>query len=286
MSEIFLVPLLAALALILITSPLGCFIVWHRMAMFGDSLAHATILGVATGLIIGMPVSYSTMLVCGLFAIILVFLNRQKNIAIDSYLGVLSHSTLALGVLSLSLWDVRGVDLHALLFGDILAVTMDEVWEFFAMALVSNIVIWLIRKPMLKMMIDEGIARAEGERITLINLIFMLLVATVTAFCIKILGALLLSSFLVIPASTAGLIAKRLHQMIFLTVIVSLVALVFGFFFSYYQDAPFSPSIIVSAAVIFFLTFIVVHLPLNRIKSPKPVTDQSNRIEQATQTKK
>ena len=116
---------IAGIGVAIIAGAIGCFVVWRKMAYFGDSLAHSALLGVALGLVLGISTNLGTIIICTLFTILLIWLQQKQILATDTLLGILAHSALSIGMVTLSLLE-KSVDLHSYLFGDILAVTTSE----------------------------------------------------------------------------------------------------------------------------------------------------------------
>jgi zinc transport system permease protein len=199
MPDFLLNALLAGLALALVAGPLGSFVVWRRMAYFGDTLSHAALLGVALGLLLDVSPTLTVTVGCVLLAVLLVTLQQRQPLASDTLLGILAHSTLSLGLVALSfMHDVR-IDLMSYLFGDLLAVnTTDLAWIVGGSALVLALLAWLWR-PLLAITVHEELARVEGLPVAAIRLALMLLIAVVIAVAMKIVGVLLITSLLIIP---------------------------------------------------------------------------------------
>ena len=138
MIEPFLIrAIIAGIGVAIITGAIGCFVVWRKMAYFGDSLAHSALLGVALGLVLGISTNLGTMIICSVFAILLIWLQQKKVLATDTLLGILAHAALSIGMVTLSLME-RSVDLHSYLFGDILAVTNHEIYLIIFGTLISS----------------------------------------------------------------------------------------------------------------------------------------------------
>lgn len=242
--------LLAGLGVALLAGPLGCFVVWRRMAYFGDSLSHSALLGVALGLLVGMDINIGIILVCSAFAVLLVWLQRKKILATDTLLGILAHSALSLGVVAISFLDTP-VDLHAFLFGDILAVTGEDViWVFAGACAVVVSLVFLWRKLLLAT-INEDLARAEGIETLHIHLLLVAMMAVVVATSLQIVGILLITSLLIIPAATARQVADSPESMAIIATLAGHFSVVFGLYGSYRLDAPSGPSIVVASAVFF-----------------------------------
>lgn len=247
--------LLAGLALALVAGPLGSFVVWRRMAYFGDTLSHAALLGVALGLALDIAPMLAVTVGCVLIAILLVTLQRRQPLASDTLLGILAHSTLSLGLVALSyMRDVR-VDLMGYLFGDLLAVSnTDLAWMIGGSALVLVLLAALWR-PLLAITVHEELAKVEGLPVAGIRLALMLLIAVVIAVAMKIVGVLLITSLLIIPAAAAQRHARTPEQMAVGASVLGMVAVGAGLAMSWYQDTPAGPSIVVCAAAMFLLSF-------------------------------
>jgi zinc transport system permease protein len=246
--------LLAGLALALVAGPLGSFVVWRRMAYFGDTLSHGALLGVALGLILNISPALAVTLGCVLLAILLLALQQRQPLASDTLLGILAHSTLSLGLVAISFMEVR-IDLLAYLFGDLLAVgSTDLAWILGGSALVLLLLIPLWR-PLLAITVHEELARVEGLPVAAIRLALMLLIAVVIAVAMKIVGVLLITSLLIIPAAAAQRHARTPEQMAVGASALGLLAVCAGLALSWYQDTPAGPSIVISAAGLFLLSF-------------------------------
>jgi len=255
MPDFLLNALLAGLALALVAGPLGSFVVWRRMAYFGDTLSHAALFGVALGLMLDVNLTLAVAVGCVLLALLLVTLQQRQPLASDTLLGILAHSTLSLGLVSLSFMDDVRIDLMGYLFGDLLAVgPSDLAWIIGGSALVLLMLIPLWR-PLLAITVHEELAKVEGLPVAGIRLALMLLIAVVIAVAMKIVGVLLITSLLIIPAAAAQRHARTPEQMALGVSILGIVAVCLGLTLSWYEDTPAGPSIVVSAAALFLLSF-------------------------------
>lgn len=247
--------LLAGLGLALVAGPLGSFVVWRRMAYFGDTLSHAALFGVALGLLLDVAPMLAVTLCCVLLAVLLVTLQQRQPLASDTLLGILAHSTLSLGLVTLSFMSEVRIDLMGYLFGDLLAVDgRDLMWIFGGSTLVLVLLVTLWR-PLLAITVHEELARVEGLPVTTIRLALMLLIAVVIAVAMKIVGVLLITSLLIIPAAAAQRHARTPEQMAGGASLLGMLAVCAGLALSWYQDTPAGPSIVVSAAALFLLSF-------------------------------
>jgi zinc transport system permease protein len=255
MPDFLLNALLAGLALALVAGPLGSFVVWRRMAYFGDTLSHAALLGVALGFLLDLNPTLAVTVGCLLLAVLLVTLQQRQALASDTLLGILAPTTLSLGLVVLSFMDEVRIDLMGYLFGDLLAVSgTDLAWILGGCALVLALLLPLWRR-LLAITVHEELARVEGLPVAALRLALMLLIAVVIAVAMKIVGVLLITSLLIIPAAAAQRHARTPEQMAIGASFLGMLAVAAGLSLSWFQDTPAGPSIVVSAATIFLIGF-------------------------------
>lgn len=258
--DFFLRAILAGVGLALTTGPLGCFIIWRRMAYFGDTISHSALLGVALSLLFQLNLTLSVFAVAALVSILLLFLQRRQALSADALLGILSHATLAIGLVIVAFMSWVRIDLIAFLFGDILAVSRSDVAMIWGGGiLVLAAIAWLWR-PLLASTVNPELAEAEGLNPERAKLFFMLLMAVVIAIAMKIVGILLITALLIIPAATARRFAATPEMMAVFASLVGAVAVVGGLFGSLHYDTPSGPSIVVAALGLFIISL----LPLAR----------------------
>lgn len=246
--------LLAGIGVALVAGPLGCFVVWRRMAYFGDSLSHSALLGVALGFLLSIDLTIGVVFTCAALALVIVFLQEQQRFATDTLLGLLSHSALALGLVTISFLDGLRIDLMAYLFGDILSVGIaDLAWIYGGGAAVLAVlaVIW---RRMLAITVSDELARAEGVNALAVRLTFTLLLATVIAIAMKVVGILLITSLLIIPAATARRFARTPEQMAAMASLAGAISVAGGILASLLWDTPSGPSVVVAALSLFLLS--------------------------------
>ena len=196
-----------------IAGPLGCFVVWRRMAYFGNALAHSALLGVGLGALLALDLTVSTVAICLLLAVSLVLLELRRSLATDTILGILAHASLALGLIVLSFMETLRVDLMAYLFGDVLSVTRSDlawIWGGGALVLGALFAMW---SWLLRVTLDEELATAEGVPTRPVRVAFMLFMALAVAIGMKIVGILLIVALLVIPPAVARQFARTPEQM-------------------------------------------------------------------------
>ena len=254
MDDFILRALLAGLAVVCIAGPLGAFLLWRRMAYFGDTLSHSAILGVALGFLLAININLgilaSTLLVAGL----LILSQRQKKIGSDTILGILAHSALSLGLILISFVEGVRVDINAWLFGDILSVSWQDLGFIAVGVLIVLVLLIIIWKPLLSLTVHEELARVEGVNVPVISAIYTLLIAILVAIAMKVIGALLITSLLIIPAATARQASRSPEQMAIFAILIGMVAVVMGLAASYFWDTPAGPSIVVGASSLFILS--------------------------------
>ena len=245
--------LAAGLGLTLISGPLGVFVVWLRMAYFGDTLAHSALLGIALGLLMEIDLQFSVLLLTLLLAGALVALQQRSTLATDTLLGILAHGSLAIGLVAISFRDDVRVDLLAYLFGDILAVDARAVLWIWGGALSSLMVLIAIWRPLLNLCVHAELAAVDGVKVARIKLLFMLLVALVIAVAMKIVGVLLITALLIIPAASAQRFSRGPEQMAVLATLSGAMAVIGGLLASLWLDTPAGPSIVTVATLMFLI---------------------------------
>jgi zinc transport system permease protein len=263
LDDFFTRALVAGIGLALVTGPLGCFIVWRRMAYFGDTMAHSALLGVALSFLLNLNLTLGVFVVAALVSVALVLLQRWQTLSTDALLGILSHSTLAVGLVLVAFMTWVRIDLMGFLFGDILAVSAIDILVIYAGGAVVLLVLALIWRPLLAGTVNAELAEAEGMRPEVTRIVFMLLLAVVIAIAMKLVGVLLITSLLIIPAATARRLAVTPEQMAVLSALVGAAAVTGGLFGSLTYDTPSGPSIVVAALILFVLAIIV---PVERLR--------------------
>ncbi|MCB1384034.1 MAG: metal ABC transporter permease [Notoacmeibacter sp.] len=256
LDDFFLRALAAGIGVALVAGPLGCFIVWRRLAYFGDTLSHAALLGVALALLFEVNVTLAVFAVSACISMALLLLQRRASLSSDALLGLLSHSSLAIGLVVLAFMSWIRVDLMGFLFGDILAVSRVDIAVIWAGGLFVLAVLVFIWRPLFVATVNYELAQAEGMNPDRANLVFMLLMAAVIAISMKIVGVLLITAMLIIPAATARRLASGPEQMAGFAGLAGAVAVVAGLTGSLTWDTPSGPSIVVAALVLFLVSLV------------------------------
>lgn len=251
LDDFFLRAILAGVGVALVAGPLGCFIVWRRMAYFGDTLSHAALLGVALAFLLEINITLAVFAVCTIISLLLLTLQKRGGLSSDALLGLLAHSSLALGLVCLAFMTWVRMDLMGFLFGDILSVSRLDIGLIYGGGAAVLGVLVMIWQPLFAATVSADLAEAEGLKPARANLIFMVLMATVIAIAMKIVGVLLITALLIIPAATARRLATGPEQMAVLAAIAGAVAVLAGLFGSLEFDTPSGPSIVVAAMLLF-----------------------------------
>lgn len=246
--------LAAGCGIALIAGPLGSFVVWRRMAYFGDTLSHSALLGVTLGFLLGINPMIGVVAVCVALALALVALQSRRTLASDTLLGILSHGSLSLGLVALAFLETLRVDLIAYLFGDILSVTLSDLAWIYAGGAAALAGVLLLWRRLLAVTVNEDLARVEGMPVDALRLAFMLLIALVIAIAMKIVGILLITSLMIIPAATARRFARTPEGMAVAASIFGVLAVVGGLLASLNWDLPGGPSVVVAAAALFLVS--------------------------------
>ena len=269
LDDFFTRAIIAGIGVALVAGPLGCFIVWRRLAYFGDTLSHAALLGVALALLFEVNITLAVFSVSACISIALLLLQKRATLSSDSLLGLLSHSALALGLVVLAFMTWVRMDLMGLLFGDILAVSQADIAIIWLGGVVVLIILAVIWRPLFAATVNRELAEAEGMNPERANIIFMLLMAAVIAIAMKVVGVLLITAMLIIPVASARRFASGPEQMAIFAASIGAVSVVGGLFGSLEWDTPAGPSIVVAAMGLFILSLLPAFWRTS-IKGPKP----------------
>ena len=247
---------LAGIGVASAAAPLGCFVVWRRMAYFGDATAHAAILGVALSLAFSMSIFVGTVIVALLMALTVSFLSR-RGYAMDTLLGVLAHSALAFGLVSVSFLSGIRIDLMAYLFGDILAVSRSDLAVIWGGALLVILLICWRWSALLTSTLNEDLAYASGINPKREQLVLTIALAVTVAVAIKVVGVLLIAAMLIIPAAAARPLSRTPEGMAVIAGVIGTLSAVVGLRAAYVFDTPAGPSIVCVAAMTFLVSSVL-----------------------------
>ncbi|SFV36419.1 zinc transport system permease protein [Devosia crocina] len=267
LADFFSRAIVAGIGLAAVTGPLGCFVVWRRMAYFGDTMAHSALLGVAISLLLSINITFGVFVVAALVAGALLLLQRQNTLSTDALLGLLSHSSLAVGLVLVGFLTTVRFDLMGLLFGDILAVSVNDIFVIYGGGAAILAVLALNWRPLLAATVSPELAEAEGLNPEVSRIVLMLLMALVIAIAMNLVGVLLITSLLIIPAVTARRLSATPEMMALIAAGLGAMAVVGGLYGSLTWDTASGPSIVVAALMIFLISLAV---PTARLFGRRP----------------
>jgi zinc transport system permease protein len=251
MPEFLVYALLCGLGVALVAGPLGAFVVWRRLAYFGDTLAHSALLGAALGVMLEIHPLLAVAATSLVLAGALVALQTQPQLASDTLLGILSHGTLALGLVCAGLVADTRIDLWGLLFGDLLTASRSDLLAIYAVAALVLLMLWIFWRPLVFATLDETLAQVEGVPTARLRLLLMALIALVVALAMKVVGVLLITALLIIPAATSRRFSRSPEAMAVGAALLGMGAVAGGLCISYWVDTPAGPSIVLTASLMF-----------------------------------
>ena len=270
LDDFFIRAVVGGIGVAVVAGPLGCFVIWRRLAYFGDTLSHSALLGVALAFLFELNITLTVFCISVVVALLLMLLQRRASLSSDALLGLLAHSALAVGLVVLAFMTWIRVDLLGFLFGDILATTKADlamIWCGGLAVLITLIKIW---RPLFAATVSYELAAAEGTRPNFTNIVFTVLLAAVIAVSMKIVGVLLITALLIIPAAAARRFSASPEQMALIAIIIGICSVWLGLWGSLEWDTPAGPSIVVAALVCFILS--ILPLPkLNIVEQHKSV---------------
>ncbi|WMY95414.1 MAG: zinc ABC transporter permease subunit ZnuB [Arsenophonus sp.] len=247
---------LAGMLLAIVSGLLGSFIIWRRMSYFGDTLAHASLVGIAFGLLFQINLFYSVILITIIVAMLLTWLEKYPQLSIDTLLGIMAHSTLSIGLVIISLIENIRMDLITYLFGDLLSVTNEDIFLIaVGITIVCTILIWQWRN-LVSITINQDLAFIDGVKIQKLKALLMLVTAITIGIAIKFVGALIITSLFIIPSATGRQFAKTPEQMAVISIIIAMFSVTGGLLISAYYDTPTGPSVVICASSLFILSLL------------------------------
>jgi len=252
--DFFIRAIFAGIGIAFVTGPLGCFVVWRRLSYFGDTLAHSALLGVTIAYSLDFNIAVSIFFISSAIALILIQLQRKTNLPSDALLGLLAHSSLAVGLVVIGFLTFIRFDIMGLLFGDILAVNKKDLFIIWFGGALILIVLKLIWKPLFASTVNYELAEAEGLNTDRAKAIFTILLAALIAISIKLVGVLLITGMLIIPTAMARNLSDNPKKMVVFSIIGGLLSVFIGLFSSLEFNTPSGPSIIAAALFLFIIS--------------------------------
>lgn len=257
--DLFLLPFLAGLLFSFAGAPLGCFMIWRRLSFSGDMIAHASLTGVVLSVALNLPPLAGILIITVVASLFLMTHTSRGILSRDTYLALLSHGTLGLGLFFLSYVPSASSLMSRALLGDILATQAQDLWPLAGLLVLVLFFITRYWRALLSLTIHEDLALVEGLPVKRLNLYFMVLLSLTITIAAQYLGALLVTALLIIPSATARYFSETPLDMILKTCLVSFLALCLGFFLSLTLDTSTAPSLVAANIFIFLLTLIFQH---------------------------
>jgi zinc transport system permease protein len=254
----FLIRILTSGLLIsLISGPIGCLLIWRKLAFFGDAVAHSSLLGIAIGVALGIDIRVGVLSFSLLLALSMGISRRHSPLSPDTRLALLSHGALACGLIAISFFPHLRGDLNSFLFGDLLALSQTDLLHIALLGCCALIILGFYWNRFLTLILSEDIAFVEGQNTLLTRLLFFMLVGIFVAIAAKAIGVLLMTALLVIPAAAARALARSPLQMAFMASFISALSFLMGFGISYHFDLPVAATIVV-CALLFFMAISLI----------------------------
>lgn len=248
---------IAAIILVLATGPLGSFIILRRMSSFGDTLSHASILGLSISVLLDVNPFYINVLFVLLLAIVISWLEEHSFLSLDTILGVIANSSLSVGLILMSLMSNNyNIDINSYLFGDLLTVSFSDLIPLIIGSFLILVVFKYYWNKIVLMTINSELAVIDGVNLYKTRLILILITALTIGMSTKFFGVLIITSLLIIPAASAQKLSNSPEQMVFLSTLIGIFSVTGGIYLSVFFDIPTSPSIVVCASLVFFLSHI------------------------------
>jgi zinc transport system permease protein len=251
---------IAGLIMVTIAAPMGCLMVWQRLAFLSDTLGHAAVLGVGLGLLLEVSPIFGVLAVALLIVFSINRVNSFNSALSETTLAIISHTGLAAGIILIGLLPAQSVNLEAILFGDLLATTIGDLVRLLVTTVLLLLVLRHYWRSFVAVSVSREIAQAEGIEVRKIQLLMYIMIALLVAVMMKVMGVLLIAAMLVIPTTSARLFSRSPEQMVVLSGLYGLGALAGGITTSFHFDWQTGPAIVVSAAVLLLITLGITRL--------------------------
>lgn len=248
--------LLASIMIGVLCPFVGNFVVLRRMSFFSDAISHSAFAGIAVGAVLGIDLSISSVAVAILIALLIAYLSEKTNLSHDTVIGVAFSGAIATGMLIIGTLKGYRADLFAFLFGDILAITKSDLILIFITAVLTIAILMIFFKPFLQITFNRDLARVEGINVRLFEYLLFLIIAVVITVSLKIIGMILVTSLLIVPAASAKNIASSMKKLFVLSCVFGVISGVVGLIGSVLLNTSSGPTIVLVSIVIFFLTML------------------------------
>ncbi len=250
--------LIAGTLMGLTLSLLGVFVVLRKSAFFGDAVAHFAFAGIAVGFLLAVNPLLAAVVVSLILALGMGYIQSQApRQSLDTIIGIFFSGAAALGIFIIGLLEGYRVDLFQFLFGDIIAVSRVDMVVAAAITIVVIGLLLAIWRELFKVTFNREIAFISGVRVSLLDYVFLGLLAAVTAMSIKIVGIILVPALLVIPAATAKNISQNFRQMVFYSGLFGVLSVIGGLVGSFYLNTASGATIVLLSILFFVLTLVM-----------------------------
>ncbi len=256
---------LAGVVLAVLLAVLGVFVVLKRMAFFSDGIAHASLAGVAVGILLSYNPLIVALISAVFFALLIYFLEKRYGLSSDTAIGILFTSGMALGVLLISLSPGYQPELISFLFGNILAINSLELWLIVVVSVAVLAFVLLNLKSLVLLSLDKEMAYVSGVKVELLQLLIYVILAVSVVLGIKVLGIVLVSALLIMPVAIAKFFSKSFKKLLIFSVLFAELIVLLGIVLSYYRDLPTGPTIVLCGTVLFVLSAFYSHFFLRRL---------------------
>jgi zinc transport system permease protein len=250
---------IAGLIMVTIAAPMGCLMVWQRLAFLSDTLGHAAVMGVGLGLMLEVNPLLGVLAVALLIVFSLNRVNSFDTALSETTLAIISHTGLAAGIILVGLLPKQSVNLEAILFGDLLATTTADLTRLLVTTVLLLLVLRHYWRSFVAVSVSREIAQAEGIEVRKIQLLMYIMIALLVAVMMKVMGVLLIAAMLVIPTTSARLFSRSPEQMVLISGLFGLGALAGGITTSFHFDWQTGPAIVVSATILLLITLGITH---------------------------
>jgi zinc transport system permease protein len=257
MEDFIIRAILAAVGISIITGSLGCLVVWKRMSYFSESISHSSLLGLTLGIASGLGINFGLILIGVLFSLLVMILQERKSLSSDATLGILSHITLALGIVILPLVGNTNIDYFSILFGNILSINNKDIIWIYLIVLVISTLLYFFWQKFLLLTINEELAKAEGMNHIFYKILFTFMLTLTVYISVQTIGVLLITSLLIIPPTIARVFSDKPNKMAFQSILVSILSAIVGIIISMYYDIAAAPSIVITLGVLFVFSQLI-----------------------------
>ncbi|MBD2181998.1 metal ABC transporter permease [Planktothrix sp. FACHB-1355] len=249
--------LIIAILVGLLCAVVGSYLMVQRLALLGDAISHSVLPGLAIAFMLGINIFIGAFVAGVLSTMAIAWIRTRSPIKEDAAMGIVFSAFFALGITLITIIQKDNkIDLNHFLFGNILGVTSEEVWNTAFIAGIVLFVVGLLYKELLFYTFDALGAQAAGLPVNLLNFGLMLLIALTIVASMKAVGVILVLSLLITPGATAYLLVKRLHQVMILGAVIGIISSISGMYLSYFFNLPSGPAIVLVASGLFVLALL------------------------------